>query len=161
MKVFFDTSVLVAALVKAHPRHVDCLPCLDAAKTSETEEVKPTQIQGVLSTHSFAECYAVLTRLPVRPRITPEIAQELILTNLLALEAIPLSPALYQKAIERLVGLNLVGGVMFDALLAEAALAARAEVLLTGNLKDFRRLGADVAELACDPKDFLPQLPTE
>lgn len=150
MKVFFDTSVLVAALEKGHPRHGECWPCLNAAKTQ--------QIQGALSTHSFAECYAVLTRLPVRPPITPLIAQRLIYTNLLDLEVVALTSALYQRAIDRLVGLNLSGGVMFDALLAEAAIASGAEVLLTGNMKDFRRLGADVADLACEAKDFLPRL---
>ena len=61
MKVLFDTSVLVAAFEVSHPRHTACLPWL--------QQVQEEKIDGYLSTHTFAELYSVLTRLPVRPPI--------------------------------------------------------------------------------------------
>jgi predicted nucleic acid-binding protein len=66
MKVLFDTSVLVAAFEVSHPRHGVCLLWLQRAQEKE--------IDGYLSTHTFAELYSVLTRLPVRPPISPAIS---------------------------------------------------------------------------------------
>ena len=57
MKVLFDTSVLVAAFEVSHSRHSVCLPWLQRAQEKE--------IDGYLSTHTLAELYSVLTRLPV------------------------------------------------------------------------------------------------
>ena len=57
MKVLFDTSVFVAALEVSHPRHSVCLPWLQQAQEKK--------IEGYFSTHTYAELYSVLTRLPV------------------------------------------------------------------------------------------------
>ncbi|NJO96992.1 MAG: type II toxin-antitoxin system VapC family toxin [Pleurocapsa sp. CRU_1_2] len=70
MKVLFDTSVLVAAFEVSHSRHSVCLPWLQRAQEKE--------IDGYLSTHTLAELYSVLTRLPVRPPISPPLAQRLV-----------------------------------------------------------------------------------
>lgn len=64
-KVLFDTSVLVAALVKPHPAHTRAFPWLKKAKSGE--------LTMIVSSHTLAEIYAVLTTLPVSPRITPDI----------------------------------------------------------------------------------------
>jgi predicted nucleic acid-binding protein len=45
MRVLFDTSVLVAALVQAHPRHSHALPWLQRAKAGE--------FKYLVSSHSF------------------------------------------------------------------------------------------------------------
>ena len=62
MKAFFDTSVLVGAFYGDHPKHSACLKLLEDAS-------KKTHF---CAAHAVAELYAVMTRLPVRPRITPE-----------------------------------------------------------------------------------------
>jgi hypothetical protein len=62
VKAFFDTSVLVGAFYGDHPRHTACLRLLENAS-------KRTHF---CAAHAVAELYAVMTRLPVRPRITPE-----------------------------------------------------------------------------------------
>lgn len=67
MKVLFDTSVLVAAMLAEHPRHPESLPWL--------QRVQVKEIAGFVSTHTLAELYAVLTRLPRTPRINPGLAQ--------------------------------------------------------------------------------------
>jgi predicted nucleic acid-binding protein len=138
MKVLFDTSILVAAFEVSHPRHGVCLPWLQRVQVSE--------IDGYLSTHSFAELYSVLTRLPVRPPISPIIAQRLIDENLNLFVAIPLTADDYQEAIACMVGLNLLGGGIFDALIAQAALKAGVDILLTLNPNHFTRLGQDLAK---------------
>ncbi len=63
MKVLFDTSVLVAAFIANHPEHTDSLPWL--------QRVQAEKIAGFISAHTIAELYAVLTRLPRQPRISP------------------------------------------------------------------------------------------
>jgi predicted nucleic acid-binding protein len=138
MKVLFDTSVLVAAFEVSHPRHGVCLPWLQRAQEQE--------IDGYISTHSFAELYSVLTRLPVRPPISPAIAQRLIDDNLGLFAAITLAANDYQQAIACMVGLNLPGGGIFDALIAQAALKAKVDMLLTLNPSHFTRLGENIAQ---------------
>jgi predicted nucleic acid-binding protein len=138
MKVLFDTSVLVAAFEVSHPRHGVCLPWLQRVQTSD--------IDGYVSTHTFAELYSVLTRLPVRPIISPAIAQRLIDENLNLFVAIPLTVDDYKQAIACMVRLNLPGGGIFDALIAQAALKADVDILLTLNPTHFNRLGQDVAQ---------------
>ncbi|MBD2360577.1 PIN domain-containing protein [Anabaena minutissima FACHB-250] len=138
MKVLFDTSVLVAAFEVSHPRHHVCLPWLQQAQEKK--------IDGCFSTHTFAELYSVLTRLPVRPPISPVIAQRLINENLHFFTAIPLTADDYQQAIASMVTLNLPGGGIFDALIAQAALKAEVDILLTLNPSHFTRLGADLAQ---------------
>lgn len=59
----FDTSTLVAALVEAHPAHERARAWLD--------KVRAGLHVGVVAAHTVAELYAILTRLPHRPPITP------------------------------------------------------------------------------------------
>lgn len=117
MKVLFDTSILVAAFEVSHIKHGVCLPWLQQAQEKE--------IDGYFSTHTLAELYSVLTRLPVRPTISTAAAQRLIAC---------------------MVELNLLGGGIFDALIAQAALKAEVDILLTLNPKHFTRLGQDLAQ---------------
>jgi predicted nucleic acid-binding protein len=143
MKVLFDTSVLVAAFEVSHPRHSVCLPWL--------QQVQEKKIDGYLSTHSFAELYSVLTRLPVKPPISPAFAQNLLDENLHLFTAIPLTTDDYQKAIACMVRLNIPGGGIFDALIAQASLKAKVDILLTLNPNHFTRLGQDIAKLVQIP----------
>jgi predicted nucleic acid-binding protein len=136
MNVLFDTSVFVAAFEVSHPRHGVCLPWLQRAQEQE--------ISGYFSTHTFAELYSVLTRLPVKPTIAPAIAQRLIDENLRLFVAIPLTAHDYQQAIACMVELNLPGGGIFDALKAEVEVEV--DVLLTLNPSHFTRLGKDLAQ---------------
>jgi predicted nucleic acid-binding protein len=48
-------------------------------------------------------------------------------------------------AIANMVAFNLPGGGIFDALIAQAALKAEADALLTMNAKHFTRLGEAIA----------------
>lgn len=133
MRVLFDTSTLVAAVVQAHPMHARALPWLGRAQHGD--------VDLVISSHSLAELYSTLTRLPVQPRINPVQAWRLVSdVSAIARQIVLLSQEDYTSTIQRASQMGLSGGVIYDALIARAAEKAGAEHLLTFNLADFRRV---------------------
>lgn len=142
-RVLFDTSVLVATMLEEHPHHSKCFAWLQQVRTEE--------IKGFISTHSIAELYSVLTRFPRTPRINPGLAQQLIRENLNKFEKVALTVEDYEATVAKMVSLNLPGGGIFDALIAQAALKAGVDVLLTLNPNDFTRLGDRIARLVQVP----------
>ena len=133
MRVFFDTSVLVAASVEPHPMHERSLVWVKRAKANELEMLA--------ASHTIAELYGVLTTLPIRPRITPDTALRLIQENVRkTARIVPLSVSDYEATIERLAGLGIPGGAVYDALIARAAEKSNAERFLTLNASDFERV---------------------
>ena len=144
MRVLFDTSVLIPAIVTRHDQHAICWRWLEDARSD--------QFQGVVSTHTLAELYSVLTRLPYRPVISPAIAQRQIRENLQGFEKVALEVNDYDAAIDRMVTLNLPGGGIFDALIAQAAVKASVDVLLTLNPKHFVRLGEEISSIVQVPQ---------
>jgi len=144
MKILFDTSVLVAAMIESHPFHDLSLPYLQKVRNN-------THI-GVISAHSIAELYAILIRLPVQPRISPVLARKLIEVNILNLfKIIPLSIQDYISVIEHLSDSGISGGVTYDALILKAALTSNADNILTLNKKDFYRVYPDLADKIISP----------
>lgn len=132
MRLFFDTSVLVASMVQSHPAHQRALPWLERARSRAAG--------FFVAAHSLAEAYAILTTLPLRPRIGPGLAWRLIGENVASrARAVALSAAEYRTTLERIGSQGLAGGTVYDALIARAAEKARADRLLTLNAADFRR----------------------
>ncbi len=150
MHVAFDTSVLIAALVEAHPHHRRAFPWLEA--------VSQGRIEGECSAHALAECWSVLTRLPIDPPISPRMATAAIgrLENLLSIRQLPLE--LYQAAFDRCSEKNLRSGIVFDALHLLSAEASGVEGFLTLNARDFERLVAEGSPKIVIPPDP-PSLP--
>jgi len=144
VNVLFDTSVIIAALLPKHPSHAPCFVQLQAAELR--------QIQGYLSTHSLAEVYSVMTRMPSQPRMSPQEATILLERCLQYLEAVPLETADYRAAIVQMTTLNLTGGGIFDALIAQAALKVSADRLLTLNLSHFSRLTPAISQITEVPE---------
>jgi len=133
MKILFDTSVLVAAVVQPHPMHSRALPWLKRAKAGEYD--------FVVATHTLAELYAVLTTLPVKPRISSSTAWRLIQENIEgSAKTVSLSPSDYRQTIKRMADFGLSGGIIYDALIAKVAQKAGIERLMTFNADDFRRV---------------------
>lgn len=143
VKVLFDSSVLVAGSLAQHPSYEPCFAQLQAAQSRK--------VQGCLSTHSLAETYSVLTRLPIKPRVSPAQAKSVILSLLQYLEPISLATAEYKIAITQMANLKLPGGGIFDALIAQAAFAAKVNVILTLNPKHFTRLSDEIAQMTKVP----------
>jgi predicted nucleic acid-binding protein len=144
MKTLFDTSTIVSGIVESHPMHSKCLPWLQRARAGDFE--------CVVVSHTLAETYAVLTTLPVKPRISPLVAQRLINTNLEAIARIvPLTIADYRTTIERMAERGLSGGTVYDALIAAVARRLSVDKLLTLNPHDFHRVWPEGKQVIITP----------
>lgn len=136
MKILFDTLVLVAAMVEPHPMHKRALPWLQRGKTGE--------IAFLVTSHTLAELYAVLTTLPLKPKISPSTAWRLVHDNVeTAAKIISLSPSDYSATVKHVSELGLSGGMIYDALIVKAAKKSKVERLLTFNSDDFMRVWPD------------------
>lgn len=136
MRLLLDTSVLVAAMVEAHPNHTAALPWLQRAKGPEDTVL--------VAAHTIAELYAVLTTLPIRPSISPTAARELISRNISgSVEVVSLAGEDYFKLIDELSGQGIVGGVTYDAVIMQSARKANADQVITLNATDFGRISPD------------------
>jgi predicted nucleic acid-binding protein len=107
--------------------------------------------EACCSAHSLAETYATLTGLPGRHRVAADQAMLFLETIRERLTLIPLTEEDYATTIDAAARARVVGGGVYDALIARCALKAKAEVLYTWNVSDFRRLGPEVAERVRTP----------
>jgi predicted nucleic acid-binding protein len=136
MKILFDTSLIIAALVESHPMHVRAFPWLKKAKAKDFELV--------VASHTIAETYAVLSTLPIKPRISPSVAWRLINENIVPISKIvSLTPTEYSFTIKQISELGLVGGITYDALIAKVAQKSKVKRMLTLNLEHFTRVWPD------------------
>lgn len=143
MKLCFDTSVLVAALVQAHPHHGLAFPRL--------KSVHDGKVAGAITTHALAELFATLTALPLKPKIAPGEVRRLMNRDIGAhFEVIQLTAEMYEEALDLTVRQGLASGAIYDALHLTGARSAGCDHLLTLNLKHFQALAP------ADPLILLP-----
>jgi len=136
MRVFFDTSVLVAASALSHPHHVPAFEAFRRVTTGADE--------GYIGVHSIAEAFAALTRLPVLPRVHPSEATSIIRDNILKhCTLVPAGKTEYLAALTVMQVRGLSGAKIYDALLLACAARSSAERIYTFNLSDFRALASD------------------
>jgi predicted nucleic acid-binding protein len=83
--------------------------------------------------------------MPGNYRISGEQAMLFLASIRERLTLIALDDAEYFTAIEEASVLGVVGGSIYDAILASCAIKARAETIYTWNVKHYRLLGAKVA----------------
>lgn len=131
MKVFFDTSVLVPALVDQLTNHSACFEVFRAYTMQGN--------QGYCSTHGLAEFYAVVTALPLPKRISTVEARIIIEESILSrIEVVSLDQPEYVEAINKVANQGLTSGVVYDALHVMAAEKAGCERIYTYNPDHFR-----------------------
>lgn len=135
MKEFLDTSVLIAAFLGDHPHHEASAELFSRADRKRSS----------CAAHSLAEAYSTLTRLPVKPAIAPEQAMLFLQDARQRLSAIALDEADYYDALDRAARARVAGGRLYDCLLLECAVKAKADAVFTWNLNEFRRLRPDLA----------------
>ena len=144
VKVFCDTSVLVAAFVASHEHH--------ARARSLVQQVVDGKVEGVVAAHTLAELYAVLTRLPVVPRITPTEASRMVTDNVVAHFSVQtLSGSDYAALVRKAPGSGIAGGTIYDALLLACAAKADVERICTLNVADFERLAPELSSRMAAP----------
>lgn len=141
MRRFFDTSVLVAAVLEEHEHHDRSFAALSAASL-------PSAFCGA---HNLVEVYATLTRYPGKQRLTAE--QGLLILGAIEshLTIVSLETKEHLAAIRRFAGAGIIGGTIYDALIAACALKAKADILYTWNIGHFLQLGDDVAQRVRTP----------
>lgn len=144
MIVFFDTSVLVAAIIEGHEHHARAWPWLERALEG--------RFTWAMAAHSLAETYATATRMPSGLRINPmrlfHILQENVTQSAVV---VTLDPEDYWATLGELAQTGIIGGAIYDALIARAAQKARANRLLTFNVEHFRRVWPDGDKIITAP----------
>src|SRR5436305_5966109 len=114
MKGFFDTSVLVPVFYGDHVHH----------KASLEQFVRFDKSTGCCGAHSLAEVYSTLTRMPGKHRISAEQAMLFIGSIRERLSIIALTADEYADALQASSGRGIVGGGIYDAMLAHCAVKA-------------------------------------
>ena len=135
MKAFLDTSVLIAIFYAHHQFH---RPSIDLFLHFNKHE-------ACCGAHSLAEIYASLTGRTGRERVSGDEAMLFLGDVRERLTIIHIDDEEYFKALKASSALGIAGGAIYDALLAHCAIKARAQAIYTWNIKDFTRLGPDVA----------------
>jgi predicted nucleic acid-binding protein len=108
-RLAFDTSAAIPLLVRSHTAH---------ATVRRHAEGRT----AVITAHSLAETYSVLTRLPGDARVTPADAARLLRRRFEDVVAVPTAEL---TSLPDLLGpLGIAGGAVYDALVGLAARAA-------------------------------------
>lgn len=141
MKAFLDTSVLVATFYQDHEQHE---PSIELFVRCEKQE-------SCCAAHTLAEVYSTLTGRPGKSRASADEAMLFLGSIRERLSIVTLSGVEYCKAIEASAAEGVMGGGIYDALLAHCALKTGAETIYTWNVKDFKRLGPDIARRVTTP----------
>ena len=144
MKIYCDTSVLIAASVSAHPHHPQSLELL--------KKVREGKLEAVISAHGTAEFYAVLTRAPLTPMVYPGEAWRLLAENILPhFHIAELSAAEYKSVLQQAAERGWTGGLVYDALHLAAAHSSHCKRIYTFNLRHFLQLAPDLQNVICSP----------
>lgn len=112
--IALDTSIVVAAVSGWHAAH-------DTSRKAATG--------GAIPAHALAEAYAVLTRLP-SPYLMPfDVAAQLLRSWFPAARILVPPASLARSVVDRLASAEVVGGAVYDGIVALTAAAHNAELL--------------------------------
>ena len=134
MRAFVDTTVLLAAANADHVHH----------GPSRTLVLGLSRRQDACAAHSLAELYSTLTRMPFPQRRNASQALLFVADVQARLTPVALTPEEYFAAISEYSAMGVVGGAIYDALIARCALKARAEKIFTWNVRHFRQFGPGI-----------------
>lgn len=145
MPVFFDSSALVAAYLKQHKFYSRARPWLQKAEQGV--------IEMAVCTHSLAEVFNTLTQPRYKAYLSDEFVRDSIIGHIeQKATLLSLSATDYLHTVDRLVDQKLrFKGIIYDGILAQAALNTGAERLLTFNPDDFTRFGGEIARIVHVP----------
>ena len=144
MRLYFDTSVLVALAVAHHPHH--------AASSAVYRQVTSGRHEGVVSAHGLAETFSTLTRLPLTPMIHPSEAYRYVTESIVEhCEVVILHEKDYLATLDSAAQAGLRGGILYDALQLRCAEKARCDRIYTFNLSDFLRLAPQLGNRILRP----------
>jgi predicted nucleic acid-binding protein len=131
MKGFFDTSVLVPVFYAEHIHHQRSLALF----------IQFNRSTGCCGAHSLAEVYSTLTRMPGKHRISGEQAMLFIDSIRERLSIVALNGDEYADALAESAALRIVGGAIYDAMLAHCAIKAKAEAIYSWSGRHYAQCG--------------------
>ncbi|MHB1253691.1 MAG: type II toxin-antitoxin system VapC family toxin [Candidatus Humimicrobiaceae bacterium] len=135
MKILFDTSILVAAFIKTHPKHVECFSWF---KKTDTGEIK-----AYVSVHTLLEFYSAVTGILKIDKLNPDSVAELMKRNIYPhLNLITYTETDYKNVLINCAELHITGGTCYDFLIAYAAFKQKVDFLLTLNKRDFEKFSS-------------------
>jgi predicted nucleic acid-binding protein len=135
VNLFVDTNVLVAAADEDHLHHERAFRRLNGADRSRLH----------CAAHTLAEFYAVATRLPGKPPLSPEQCLLMVESFASQMTTVTLTASEYLATIRRAADAGLSGGLVYDALLLACARKCKADVIYTFNERHFARIAPDLA----------------
>ena len=141
MKAFFDSSVLVPVFYGDHVHHAASLEVF----------TRFSKMEAGCGAHSLVEVYSTLTRMPGKHRIGGDQAILFIGNIWERLTVIGLTPDEYADMLQSSSERGIVGGTIYDALLAACAMKAGAKKLFTWNLRHYSQFGPDVTQILQTP----------
>ena len=125
-----DTSCMVAAVCGWHEHHGRAVKEI-GRRLSRGERM-------IVAAPALIETYAVLTRLPPPHRLSPEDTLEVLESNFIVSDLVVLDVETYRSLLRGAPVDGIVGGNIYDAVIAACAVSGRATALLTFNEADFR-----------------------
>jgi predicted nucleic acid-binding protein len=135
MKVYFDSSALIAAMVAEEIHHERAAEAL-----SESND-------GFTSNHALSEVFATLTGGRLSLQLSPSEAAQVIDHNVLdRLTIIDLNTADYRRAISDSQAVGARGGGIFDMLHLQAARRGKAQRIFTINVRHFQAFAPDLTD---------------
>ena len=130
-----DSNCIIAVLSQEHPDHQPAIGEL-ARRLNRGEPM-------ILASHALLEAYSVLTRLPaLRGSTADRVGQALDDTFIQRGTVVALMAEEYQGLLLRCWTEGILGGTVYDALIAACAEKAQADTLLTFNERHFRRFAS-------------------
>jgi predicted nucleic acid-binding protein len=138
-----DANCLIAAVSESHSAR-------DLVQREVDRRLAASEPM-ILPAHALTEAFSVLTRLPSNDRLSPAQAMAALEAGFLAVGSVSsLDAAAYRVLLTRLAAGGVIGGRVYDEVIAETAARAGATTLLTLNPKHFPSPPAGLTIL--DPK---------
>lgn len=128
-RVLIDSNCIVAATLPNHEHH--------AATLSDLSRRRAAGDVFLVAAHSLVEAYAVLTRLPAPYRLSAADALAVLDRNWRRVESVALTGAESWRVLKGAAQSGVAGGRIYDSVIAACALKAKADEILTRNVRHF------------------------
>ena len=106
---------------------------------------------GCCAAHSLVEVYSTLTQMPGRHRISADQAMLFIGSLRERLSVVALGGEEYADALAASAALGIVGGGIYDVVIARCAIKAHSEVIYSWNARHYALCGPEVTGILQTP----------
>lgn len=129
MSVVIDANCLVSAALPQHEHH--------ATTVAELQRRRAAGHTFVMASHAVLEAYAVLTRLPPPHRLSAADAADVLDRNWGGSECTALTGSETWKLVRHEAAAGVSGARIYDAVIAATARKAKADEILSWNVRHF------------------------